>query len=87
MYITVCEAGEPVGICCTTQLKPRLCDTLEGWDGVGGGGEFQEGGTYAYLWLIHADIWQKPTQYCKAIILQLKINTFFKILLFSSNPT
>ena len=22
--------------------------------------------------LIHVDVWQKPTQYCKAIILQLK---------------
>jgi len=22
----------------------------------------------------HVDIWQKPTQYCKAIILQFKIN-------------
>jgi len=32
--------------------------------------------TYVYLWLIHVDVWQKPTQYCKAIILQLKI--FFK---------
>ena len=34
--------------------------------------------TYVYLWLIHADVWQKPTQYCKAIILQLKLNTFKK---------
>ena len=25
-----------------------------------------------YLWLIHVDVWQEPTQYCKAIILQLK---------------
>ena len=25
-----------------------------------------------YLLLIHADVWKKPTQYCKAIILQLK---------------
>ena len=24
------------------------------------------------LWLIHADVWQRPTQYCKALILQLK---------------
>ena len=31
-------------------------------------------GIYIYLWLIHADIWQKPTQYCKAIIFQLKIS-------------
>ena len=26
------------------------------------------------MWLIHIDVWQKPTQYCKAIILQLKMN-------------
>ena len=31
-----------------------------------------------YLWLIHVDAWQKPTQYCKAIILQLK-TSFFKV--------
>ena len=30
------------------------------------------------LWLIHADIRQKPTQYCTAIILQLKIHTPLK---------
>ena len=30
-------------------------------------------GTYIYLWLIHADVWQGPTQHCKEIILQLKI--------------
>ena len=40
--------------------------------GVGG----RSGGTYVYLWLTHADIWQKPTQYCKALVLQLKINKF-----------
>ena len=55
-----------------------LCDTQR--DGIGWevGGRFKEG-TYAYLWLIHADVQQKPTQYCKAIILQLKINNFFKV--------
>ena len=37
-------------------------------------GGFMRKGTYVYLWLIHADIWQKRTQYCKTIILQLKIN-------------
>ena len=41
------------------------------------GGRFKREGTYVYLWLIHADVWQKPTQYCKAIILQLQINNFF----------
>ena len=33
------------------------------------------------LWLIHVDVWHKPTQYCKAIILQLKTNNFLKDLL------
>ena len=33
-----------------------------------------EGGrmTHVYLWQIHVDGWQKPSQYCKVIILQLK---------------
>ena len=38
------------------------------------GGRFRREGTYIYLWVIHVDTLQKPTQYCKAIILQLKIN-------------
>ena len=33
---------------------------------------FKREGTYVYLWLIHDDVRQKTTQYCKAIILQLK---------------
>ena len=43
------------------------------------GGRVKKEGTCVYLWLIHIDVWQKPTQHCKAIILQLKINTFKKI--------
>ena len=35
------------------------------------GGGFRMGGTHVYLWLIRVDIWQKPSQCCKAIILQL----------------
>ena len=42
------------------------------------GERFKREGTSVYLWLIHFDVWQKPTQYYKAIILQLKINNFFK---------
>ena len=50
-----------------------FCDNLEGWNGLGVGKKVQEGGDiYIYLWLIHVDVWQKPTQYCKTIILQLK---------------
>ena len=48
-----------------------LCDNLEELEGVGG--RFKREWTYVYLWLIHVDIWQKPSQYCKVIILQLKI--------------
>ena len=36
------------------------------------GGEFSREGTYVYLWLIHVDIRQGSTQYCNAIIFQLK---------------
>ena len=36
--------------------------------------KFKREGTYVYLWLIHVDVWQKPKQYYKAIILQLRIN-------------
>ena len=38
-------------------------------------GKFKREEAYVYLWLIHVDIWQK-TKFCKAIILQLKINKF-----------
>ena len=41
-----------------------LCDNLEGWDGVGGGKEIQEGGD---ICIPMADF------------LQLKINKLFKI--------
>ena len=42
------------------------------------GGRFKKEGTYVYLWLIHVDVCQKPIQYCKEIILQLKINNLKK---------
>ena len=41
------------------------------------GGRFKRAGTYVSLWLIHVDGWQKPTQNCKASILQLKKKFFF----------
>ena len=50
-----------------------VCYNLEGWDGVGGEREVEREGTYVYLWLIHVDVWQKPSQHCKAITLQLKL--------------
>ena len=53
-----------------------LCYNLEGWDGVELGGGSGGKGHMCNLWLIHAVVWQKPTQYCKAIILQLKKKFF-----------
>ena len=32
---------------------------------------FRREGTHICLWLIHVDVWQRPSQYCKVIILQL----------------
>ena len=60
---SVHEAGHP---------KPVFWDNSEGWGGEGHGREFQNGGTHVYLWPIHVDIWQKPSQHCKVIIFQLK---------------
>ena len=40
-------------------------------------GRFKKEGTYVYLLPILVDVWQKPTQYCKAGI-ELKINKLKK---------
>ena len=61
-----------------------LSDNPKGWDGVRNGKEVQREGTYVYLWLIRVDVWQKPTQYCKAIILQLKINNIYSVYLLAA---
>ena len=58
------EAGHP---------KLVLWENLEGWVGEGDGRGFRMGGTRVYLRPIHVDVWQKPSQYYKAIILQLKL--------------
>ena len=58
-----------------------ICGNPGEGDGVGGRKEIQEGGdmgTYICLWLMHVDVRQKQMQYCRAIILQLKINEFLK---------
>ena len=43
--------------------------TQRGWMEWEVGGKFKREGTYVYLWLIHVDVWQKPIQYCKAVVL------------------
>ena len=49
----------------TQGAQTLLCDNLEGWGEVGE--RFKREGTYVYLWLIHADVWQKPTQCVKQL--------------------
>ena len=54
------------------QPKSVLWDNPEGWDGEGDGWGVQDGWTHVHLWLTHGNVWQKPSQYCKVIIPQLK---------------
>ena len=63
-----------MGICCATQgaqtgalCQPRGLGWGGRWEGVSKGR-----GHYVYLWLIHAELWQKTAKFCKAIMLQLK---------------
>ena len=77
-YITICKIlSQREFAVCFRKLKQGLCVNLEGWEGEGDGREVQKGGTiyipiYIYLWLIHVEVWQKTTKFCKAIILQYK---------------
>ena len=61
-------------ICCMIQgtQTPRV----GGWEGRWEGGVSGRDHHPLYLWLIHVDVWQKPTQCCKTITLKLKINKF-----------
>ena len=66
-----------MGSCPVTQgAQPAVFnDNLEGWDGVGGGQQVQEGGDiHTHLWLIHSVVKWKPTQHCRALTPQLKVN-------------
>jgi len=51
--------------------KLILGDNFEGWGREGGRRGVHDGGTHVHPWLIHANVWQKPPQYCKVISLQL----------------
>ena len=45
IYITISKIDSQWEFAvCLRELKPGLCDNLEGWDGVGGGREALEGG-------------------------------------------
>ena len=51
---------------------------------MGWGGKWEGGpgwGTHVHPWLIHANVWQKPPQYCNVISLQLKKKSSIKYIL------
>ena len=60
---SMCEPGYSMSV---------FWENPEGWGGEWGGRRVQDWGTHVHLWLIHVDVWQNPSQYCKVIILQLK---------------
>ena len=39
---------------------------------------FRKGGTHVYPWLIHVDVWQKPSQYCNYPPIKINKIIFFK---------
>ena len=59
---------------CMTKGPQIWCSVTTQRGGMGWevAGRFKREGTCVYLWLLHVDVWNKPTQYCKVIILQLK---------------
>ena len=40
---------------------------------------FGKGGTHVYPWLIHVDVWQKPSQYCNYPPIKINKIFFFKM--------
>ena len=77
IYSTICkiDSKREFAIRCR-ELQPVLHFKPEGGVGWEVGRRFKREGTYVNLWLIHADGWQKPTQYCEAAIFHFKINKF-----------
>ena len=69
-----------VGMCCMMPGAQSWCSLPTQRAGMKGkvGGSFERQWAYAYQWLIHGDVWQKPTEHCKAINFQLKISKLNK---------
>ena len=73
MYITICKIDDQCKFNAWSRApkadvleQPRRIGWRRRWEGA------QDGGTRVYMWQIHVDIWQKPSQNRKVIILQLK---------------
>ena len=76
---TICRLSCSIYSYQTGQRKKKTGQIRAGtWSGMESEvrGKFKREGAYVYPWLIHVDVRQKATLYCKAIILQLQINKF-----------
>ena len=51
---------------------------------MGGEKNVQGRGAYVYLWLIHVDVWLKPTQYCNYLSIK---NTFVVVVVVVKQST
>ena len=67
-YITICKMDSQWYFAvCLRELKWGSVTTQRGEMRREVGGMFKRERTYVDLRLIHVEVWQKPTQYCKAI--------------------
>ena len=66
-HVTICKGDSRKFLCSSGSSALLSSDDLEGWHGkVGGRG-------YMYTCDRWMNVWQKPTQHCKANTLQLKV--------------
>ena len=81
IYITISEMDEWWEFALwLMELRQGLCDNLEEWVEKEDGREFWRERAWVYLWMILVDVWQKTTEFSKAIILQLKKNLRYNFL-------
>ena len=73
-YITMCKIDSQREFAVwLRKLKQGLSINLEGWDGEGDGREFQNGGLFVYLWLIHVDVDRKQQDSVKQLSFNKKL--------------
>ena len=65
MYITICRTDASASLMHEEGSQSRWSGTIQrDWVGRKVGGQLRIVGTHVYLWLIHVNVWQKPSQYC-----------------------
>ena len=81
MYITICITDDQCKFDAWSRaLKAGALGQPRGmgWEGKWKGSLEKQDGGHTCPWLIHVEVWQKSSQYCKVIILQLKPFFFFQ---------